>query len=407
MKAEAAECVRTAVALGLGSSELAARGATGVPGARGLPLGRGRRPSWTGCARRCARCRRDAPIETSAFAHAVLVDDPLEQLKVARALRAACAPQGAAAAAARARAHGGRLRLGYLSADFHTHATSQLLVQMLEHHDRGAFEVSLLVDRPGRRQRAAPARASPRPSTSRTCAARADAAHRAARARARHRHPGRPEGRHPRHAVAGVGAAAGAAAGQLAGFSRHHRRALHRLPDRRPGGHAAGPRGALQREDRADAACATSPTTRGANCRSRSSRADWGVPDDALLLCAFHQSYKISAEVFDVWCSTAAARCPTRCCGCCSGTPTCRTTLRAAAAARGIDAERLRVRAAAAAAAAPEPAGLRRRLSRCLAVQRPHHRRRGAVGRRAGGHAAGPRPSRSVSPSSLLHAVRA
>ena len=27
-----------------------------------------------------------------------------------------------------------------------------------------------------------------------------------------------------------------------------------------------------------------------------------GVPDDALLLCGFHQSYKISAAVFDRWC---------------------------------------------------------------------------------------------------------
>ena len=33
-----------------------------------------------------------------------------------------------------------------------------------------------------------------------------------------------------------------------------------------------------------------------------STRADWGVADDALVLCAFHQSYKISAEVFDRWC---------------------------------------------------------------------------------------------------------
>ena len=33
------------------------------------------------------------------------------------------------------------------------------------------------------------------------------------------------------------------------------------------------------------------------------SRADWGAPEGALLLCAFHQSYKISAEVFDQWCA--------------------------------------------------------------------------------------------------------
>ena len=44
----------------------------------------------------------------------------------------------------KARAHDGRLRLGYLSADFHTHATSQLLVQVLEQHDRQPFEVFAL-----------------------------------------------------------------------------------------------------------------------------------------------------------------------------------------------------------------------------------------------------------------------
>jgi len=40
-------------------------------------------------------------------------------------------------------AHEGRLRVGYLSADFHQHATSQLAVQMFEAHDRARFEVTL------------------------------------------------------------------------------------------------------------------------------------------------------------------------------------------------------------------------------------------------------------------------
>jgi protein O-GlcNAc transferase len=34
-----------------------------------------------------------------------------------------------------------RIRLGYLSADFHSHATAMLIVDMLEHHDKTAFEV--------------------------------------------------------------------------------------------------------------------------------------------------------------------------------------------------------------------------------------------------------------------------
>jgi predicted O-linked N-acetylglucosamine transferase (SPINDLY family) len=41
-----------------------------------------------------------------------------------------------------ARAGGGRIRIGYFSADFFEHATSYLLAEVLEGHDRGAFEVT-------------------------------------------------------------------------------------------------------------------------------------------------------------------------------------------------------------------------------------------------------------------------
>src|SRR5439155_2070363 len=38
-------------------------------------------------------------------------------------------------------ARGGRIRIGYLSADFHQHATAQLMVELLERHDRRRFDV--------------------------------------------------------------------------------------------------------------------------------------------------------------------------------------------------------------------------------------------------------------------------
>jgi predicted O-linked N-acetylglucosamine transferase (SPINDLY family) len=41
----------------------------------------------------------------------------------------------------RASAGRGRLRLGYLSGDFHQHATAQLMAELFECHDRGRFEV--------------------------------------------------------------------------------------------------------------------------------------------------------------------------------------------------------------------------------------------------------------------------
>ena len=68
----------------------------------------------------------------------MLVDDPLEQLKVARHYALHVAQLHRPLPRRVARAHGGRLRIGYLSADFHQHATSQLMAQMLECHDRSA-----------------------------------------------------------------------------------------------------------------------------------------------------------------------------------------------------------------------------------------------------------------------------
>lgn len=83
MKAEAAECMRTAVTLGLGNSELAARG---------LLLFMEREACrWAEAESEMQQLRAklralppQQPAETSAFSHAVLVDDPIEQLKVAR-----------------------------------------------------------------------------------------------------------------------------------------------------------------------------------------------------------------------------------------------------------------------------------------------------------------------------------
>lgn len=50
------------------------------------------------------------------------------------------APSDQVARSSRPRADG-RLRIGYLSGDFHAHATSYLVVQMMEAHDRQGFEI--------------------------------------------------------------------------------------------------------------------------------------------------------------------------------------------------------------------------------------------------------------------------
>jgi predicted O-linked N-acetylglucosamine transferase (SPINDLY family) len=144
MKAEAAECVRTAILLGLDSSVLAARSQ--------LVFLEREACRWPQAAQELALLRAavqaapaDLAAETGPFTHAVLVDDPLEQRKVARHYaRHVSAMIGAPLPRRAARAHAGRLRIAYLSSDFHQHATSQLMVHMLECHDRSRYEVFLI-----------------------------------------------------------------------------------------------------------------------------------------------------------------------------------------------------------------------------------------------------------------------
>jgi len=71
-----------------------------------------------------------------------------------------------------------------------------------------------------------------------------------------------------------------------------------------------------------------------------SSRADWGVPEDALLLCGFHQSYKISQQVFDLWCSLLRER-DDAMLWLLQWNTNVQDTLRSEAKARGIDTQRL------------------------------------------------------------------
>lgn len=95
----------------------------------------------------------DLPALRKQFRDAVAADAPLlspfvllsqpatraEQRRCADAWCAALAPPAPVAPAAVRSS--GRLRIGYLSADFHTHATAFLAAGLFEHHDRERFEV--------------------------------------------------------------------------------------------------------------------------------------------------------------------------------------------------------------------------------------------------------------------------
>jgi len=69
-------------------------------------------------------------------------------------------------------------------------------------------------------------------------------------------------------------------------------------------------------------------------------RAQWGVADGALVLCAFHQSYKISAAVFDTWCELLREL-PGAVLWLLQWNTAVQTRLSAAASERGVAADRL------------------------------------------------------------------
>ena len=337
MKAEAAECVRTAVLLGVGSSDLAARGQ--------LVFLEREACRWAEAEAELARLRPavravppQAPMETSPFTHAVLVDDPLEQLKVARHYALHVAGKFRPLPRVRARARDGRLRVGYLSADFHQHATSQLMVQMLECHDRNGFDVTLLSTGPD------------------------DGSAMRQRIRAASEHFEDLRGRSVTSMAQRVRELGIHILVDLKGATYN---TLLPVLAQRPAplqvswlgfpGSTGAPFidyliGDPVVTPLADAAHFSEKIAQLPHCYQPndahralplpSTRADWGVPDDALLLCAFHQSYKISAEVFDQWCELLHAL-PGAVLWLLQWNTNVQATLTAAAGARGIAPERL------------------------------------------------------------------
>lgn len=69
-------------------------------------------------------------------------------------------------------------------------------------------------------------------------------------------------------------------------------------------------------------------------------RSNWGLPEDALVLANFGQTYKLTPELFDLWCGILR-RHPRCLLWLLSGDETIRARLRLQAAARGLEPERL------------------------------------------------------------------
>ena len=341
MKAEAAECVRTAIVLGLGSSELAARGQ--------LAFLEREACRWAAADDAMAGLRPavralpdDTPVETSPFPHAVLVDDPLEQLKVGASLRAA-----------RRQAATGRCRAGRARA--RRAPAHRLPLGRLPHaRDQPADGADARVPRP--RALRGDAAVEPARTTTAPMRQRMRRRQRAFRGPAR---PGLRRDRAARIASSSIDILVdlkGATYDTLMPVLAQRPAPLqvawlgfpgttgapyidYLIGDR--GRDAARRRRALQREDRPDAALLPAERRAPGTAAGRRRGPSGAWPTTRCVLCAFHQSYKISAEVFDTWCALLQRAAADRCSGCCNGTPTCRQPLTAAARERGIAADRL------------------------------------------------------------------
>jgi len=77
------------------------------------------------------------PLVVSPMMAAALIDDPDAQARAIAAYSTHALPAAKPAAPAFVRDRGTPLRVGYLSADFHEHATAHLAAGLFEQHDRG------------------------------------------------------------------------------------------------------------------------------------------------------------------------------------------------------------------------------------------------------------------------------
>jgi predicted O-linked N-acetylglucosamine transferase (SPINDLY family) len=141
LKREAAECLRTALLLKLGPLEAGVRDlltyyerevcdwSMSEPGLEAL------RKSIRGLP-------NDAAIQTNPFAHVTLLDDPSDQ-RVGAASSGRFYAQAVQPLPRRRPKRRDKVRIGYVSADIRQHATSFLMVQLIERHDRSRFEISI------------------------------------------------------------------------------------------------------------------------------------------------------------------------------------------------------------------------------------------------------------------------
>src|SRR6266542_2102367 len=274
-----------------------------------LIVARKRMCDWHDLARLRAAFRQGVAEDRPLLSPFALLAEPstrAEQHRCARRWVAVLAPPVAVEAPAPPRDPRARLRIGYLSADFHAHATATLVAGVVERHDRDRFAVAAystgLDDRSPMRARLVAAfdrfvdarEWSPQQLAAQV---RADGIDVLVDLKG--------------HTDDAARAASGARAGELARLPRHARRAVRRLRDRRRHRDAVRRSGRLQRSDRA--ATARVPAERRPRPRDRraavacGARAAGGRRRVLLLQCTV-EAQSGSARPLDVDSANGSAR---------------------------------------------------------------------------------------------------
>ena len=336
MKLEAAECFRTALLLGLGHRQVAVQDLLAFY-EREVCDWRGGNTQVQALRESIARLPDDAAVETNPFVLVTLLEDPDEQLRGVRACARYLASLVRPLPPRRAKA-GARLRLAYVSGDFHGHATGYLMAELFERHDRRKVELFLYSHGPDDQS-----------ATRRRLSAAAD-------------HFVEAREMSTRALAERIRADVIDVLVDLKGYTLDARPALfaHRpAPVQVAYLGFPGTSGApwidyivgdphvtpLAHAPWFTEKIAQLPGCYQCNDGTRRlpvapSRATQGLPEDALVLCGFNQPYKISPEVFDVWCRLLQ-RLPNAVLWLLAWTHQAPPALQREAAARGIDPARL------------------------------------------------------------------
>jgi protein O-GlcNAc transferase len=102
------------------------------------------RCDWNGLTDRISRIEKalqQGQRSCLPFVSMALIDDPAIHAQAAKLLTRSCTTERPSIPLAPGARKPGRIRLGYYSADFHNHATTWLMAQLFELHDRSQFEL--------------------------------------------------------------------------------------------------------------------------------------------------------------------------------------------------------------------------------------------------------------------------